>query len=59
MIWWSQVKESDSKPGEDGDSVARHNGPLEAFKTSVKLFISRDMAILSFTFFYIGKLVKL
>lgn len=29
-------------------------GPLEAFKRSIKLFFTKDMGLLSVAFFYIG-----
>jgi hypothetical protein len=31
-------------------------GPLDAFKNSIKLFFTKDIGLLSLTFFFMGKL---
>jgi len=54
LMFLPQVKDSDSRSEEDRAAGASKNGPVQAFKSAVQLFFSRDMAILSFVFFYIG-----
>jgi len=54
LFFLPQVKEFDSRSEEDCANGVGKNGPVQAFKNSVQLFFSRDMALLSFTFFYIG-----
>lgn len=35
-----------------------NNGPMQAFKRAVSLFFTKDMALLSVAFFYMGNLTK-
>ena len=56
-----QVRDSDRDVGstEKGNGTVKieanvAQGPLDAFKRSVKLFFSKDMGLLSVAFFYIG-----
>lgn len=40
------------------EGVARRNdvpGPVDAFKNSIKLFFTKDIGLLSLTFFFMGK----
>lgn len=53
------MKDSDpdrSTKNEDGTVNRVTQGPLEAFKRSIKLFFTKDMGLLSIAFFYIGSL---
>lgn len=54
MLIFPKPPQNERGPSDSSDDLLTPTGPLEAFKGAVRLFVTRDMLMLSVTFIYTG-----